>query len=72
MYAIRSYYDALGQIGNTPLVRIALTDQETSAVLWGKLESSNPGGSIKDRIALAMIERAEREGLIKPGGVVVA
>jgi len=62
---------ALGQIGNTPLVRIALTDQETSAVLWGKLESSNPGGSIKDRIALAMIERAEREGLIKPGGVVV-
>jgi len=62
---------ALGQIGNTPLVRIALPDQDQCAALWGKLEANNPGGSVKDRIALAMIDEAEKAGQLKPGGLVV-
>ncbi len=60
----------LGQICNTPLVRIALAGPESAAV-WGKLEASNPGGSVKDRIALAMIEKAEKDGCIKPGDTIV-
>ncbi len=59
----------LDRIGNTPLVRI--NTPKGSATLWGKLESANPGGSVKDRIAKAMIEQAEKDGLIKPGDVIV-
>lgn len=59
----------LDRIGNTPLVKISTP--EGSAALWGKLESANPGGSVKDRIAKAMIEQAEKDGLIKPGDVIV-
>ena len=54
----------LGQIGRTPLVHLnRLTDRNTATV-WGKMEGSNPGGSVKDRIALAMIEQAEKDGCI--------
>ena len=59
----------LDRIGNTPLVKI--TTAKGSAAIWGKLESANPGGSVKDRIAKAMIEQAEKDGLIKPGDVIV-
>ena len=59
----------LDRIGNTPLVKISTP--QGSADLWGKLESANPGGSVKDRIAKAMIEQAEKDGLIKPGDVIV-
>jgi cysteine synthase A len=59
----------LDRIGNTPLVKIS-TPQGSSAI-WGKLESANPGGSVKDRIAKAMIEQAEKDSLIKPGDVIV-
>ena len=59
----------LDRIGNTPLVKISTTGQ--GATLWGKLECANPGGSVKDRIAKAMIEQAENDGLIKPGDVIV-
>lgn len=59
----------LDRIFNTPLVR--LQTPEGSATLWGKLESANPGGSVKDRIALAMITQAEQDGLLKPGGLLV-
>ena len=59
----------LDRIGNTPLVKISTP--QGSAALWGKLESANPGGSVKDRIAKAMIEQAERDGLLKPGDVIV-
>jgi len=59
----------LDRIFNTPLVR--LQTPEGSAALWGKLESANPGGSVKDRIALAMITQAEQDGLLKPGGLLV-
>ena len=59
----------LDRIGNTPLVK--LSTPKGSATLWGKLESANPGGSVKDRIAKAMIEQAEKDGLLKPGDVIV-
>jgi cysteine synthase A len=58
-------------IGNTPLVRLSHVTPEGSAELLGKLESLNPAGSVKDRIALAMIEAAEEQGLIKPGDTIV-
>jgi cysteine synthase A len=54
-------------IGHTPLVRLNHVSDETGAEVLGKLESFNPGGSVKDRIGLAMIEAAEREDLIEPG-----
>src|SRR5512137_1742268 len=59
----------LDRIGNTPLVR--LRTPGGAATLWGKLESANPGGSVKDRIALAMIEQAERDGSLRPGDTLV-
>ena len=60
----------LDLIGNTPLLPVQRLDTGLCQ-LFLKLESQNPGGSIKDRIGLAMIETAEREGLLKPGGTVV-
>jgi cysteine synthase len=61
--------DILGLIGNTPLVEIrrACGSPETHATVWGKCEMMNPGGSVKDRIALSMIESGEREGRLRPG-----
>jgi cysteine synthase len=60
----------LETIGGTPLVRInRLFHQQVE--VWVKLERANPGGSIKDRIALSMIEDAEQRGVLKPGGVIV-
>ena len=63
------YSSTLDRIGNTPLVK--LSTPKGSATLWGKLESANPGGSVKDRIAKAMIEQAEQDGLLKPGDIIV-
>jgi len=60
----------LDQIGNTPLIQVTRFDTGPCQ-LFLKLESQNPGGSIKDRIGLAMIEAAERDGRLKPGGTVV-
>jgi cysteine synthase A len=54
-------------VGNTPLVRLARVAPDCGAELIGKLESHNPGGSVKDRIGVAMIEAAEAEGRIEPG-----
>jgi cysteine synthase A len=54
-------------IGRTPLVRLNRISEESGAEVLGKLESFNPGGSVKDRIGLAMIEAAERDGRIAPG-----
>ena len=58
-------------IGNTPVVRIQRMTGENEAAIWAKLESFNPGGSVKDRISLSMIEAAERDGLLKEGGTIV-
>ena len=64
--------DVLALVGETPLVRLRRVGDETPrAAVWAKMEQANPGGSVKDRIAVAMIEEAEREGRLAPGGVVV-
>jgi len=59
--------DLLSLIGDTPLVRIRRLTDASHATVWGKCEMLNPGGSVKDRIALAMIEAAEAAGRITPG-----
>jgi cysteine synthase A len=61
----------LGAIGNTPIVRLTRLSEADSAEIWVKLESYNPTGSYKDRMALAMIEGAERSGRLQPGQTVV-
>lgn len=62
--------DVLSLIGNTPMIKVQHINTGVCE-LFLKLESHNPGGSIKDRIALQMIEAAEREGKLKPGGLIV-
>ena len=64
------YDNVLEGIGKTPMVRISRLDAG-KCELYLKLEASNPGGSIKDRIGVAMIEAAEREGKLKPGGTII-
>ncbi|MEM9541111.1 MAG: cysteine synthase A [Cyanobacteria bacterium P01_E01_bin.42] len=58
-------------VGNTPLIRLNSFSEETGCEILGKAEFLNPGGSVKDRAALYIIEDAERKGLLKPGGTVV-
>ena len=58
-------------IGDTPLVRLNRVVPEDSAEIYVKLEYQNPGASVKDRIALSMIETAEREGKLKPGDTII-
>src|SRR6202050_4728883 len=61
----------LDLIGNTPVVRLNRIPGKDDAEIWAKLENFNPGGSVKDRICLAMVEKAEREGRLKPGDTIV-
>jgi len=61
----------LGQIGKTPLVRLQRLAEGLAASVWVKVESLNPGGSIKDRVGLAMVEEAERQGWLGPGGTII-
>ncbi len=63
--------NVLGTIGNTPLVRIGRIADELPCAVLGKVEFFNPGGSVKDRIGLSMIEDAEEKGLIEPGGTII-
>jgi cysteine synthase len=58
-------------IGNTPLIRLKRASEETGCTILGKAEFLNPGGSVKDRAALAIIDDAERKGDLRPGGVIV-
>src|SRR5580765_1216040 len=65
-------YDNICQlIGQTPIVRLNRIPKDNWAEILVKLESFNPGGSVKDRIGLSMIEAAERDGRLKPGGTIV-
>ncbi len=64
----RDFVDA---IGNTPLIRLARASRETGCEILGKAEFLNPGGSVKDRAALAIVRAAEAAGRLKPGGVIV-
>src|SRR6266550_2429510 len=61
----------LGLIGRTPLVKLSRLARGVNANVFAKMESLNPGYSVKDRIGIAMIEDAEREGLLKTGGTIV-
>ena len=67
----REYPSVLELVGNTPIVRLDSISRDVKPRLLAKLDYLNPGGSVKDRIGLAMIEQAEAEGKLKPGGTIV-
>lgn len=65
-------FDSVGDlVGRTPLVKLSRISELRQCNVYGKLESFNPGGSVKDRIALNMVIHAERDGILKPGGVII-
>ena len=68
---MRNAPDIISLIGNTPLLTLKGPSQETGCTILGKAEFLNPGGSVKDRAALGIIEDAEKQGLLKPGGIIV-
>ncbi|OCH84659.1 cysteine synthase [Obba rivulosa] len=61
----------VGAVGNTPLIHLKKLSEKTGCTILGKAEFQNPGGSVKDRAALGVIQDAEKRGLLKPGGTVV-
>jgi len=65
------YNNILETIGNTPLVKLNNITKEISATVLAKIETTNPGNSIKDRMAVKMIEDAEKRGVLKPGGTII-
>ncbi|MDQ2984042.1 MAG: cystathionine beta-synthase [Actinomycetota bacterium] len=67
----REYPTVLELVGESPIVRLDKVGSEVEPTILAKLEYMNPGGSVKDRIGLPMIERAEREGKLKPGGTII-
>ena len=71
MTSLNGARSILELIGSTPVVRLRNLTGKNDAEVWGKLESFNPGGSVKDRICLSMIEAAEREQKLKPGATIV-
>ncbi len=68
---MKYYNNILETIGNTPLVKLNRLTTDISALVLAKVETTNPGNSVKDRMALQMMEDAEADGLIKPGGTVI-
>ena len=71
MIAVGKVDNVLDLVGHTPVVRLRRLPPAGAATVWAKLERHNPGGSVKDRIALAMVEAAEKVGALEPGGVIV-
>jgi cystathionine beta-synthase len=69
--SMKIYNNILETIGNTPIVRINKLAKDIPAQVFAKVETTNPGNSVKDRMALKMIEDAEKSGLLKPGGTVI-
>src|SRR5881397_3099856 len=67
----REYPTIIDLVGNTPIVRLDRISRDVPGTILAKLEFVNPGGSVKDRIGLAMIEAAERDGLLQLGGTIV-
>ena len=67
---MRAAPDVTALIGNTPLVRVQWGD-DGGAEVYAKMEAANPGGSVKDRICLSMIQAAERDGRLSPGATVI-
>ena len=67
-----NYFDnILGTIGNTPLIKLNKVTSEIEATVLAKVEYFNPGNSVKDRMAVKMVEDAEADGRLKPGGTIV-
>lgn len=71
MVSLNGNRSILDLIGSTPVIKLRNMPEKSDAEVWGKMESLNPGGSVKDRICLAMIEAAERTGQLKSGGTIV-
>jgi cystathionine beta-synthase len=69
--SVKNYKSVLDAVGNTPLVKLNHITKELKPTVWAKLEFFNPTGSVKDRMALYMIEDAEKRGLLRPGGTIV-
>src|SRR5262245_66220660 len=69
--AMHYFENILGLVGNTPLVKLNRLTEGIRAQVFAKMESRNPGGSVKDRIGISMVDAAERDGRIKPGGTIV-
>src|SRR5438270_13639840 len=67
----RDYPTVLDLVGSTPIVRLQKLGAEVEPTLLAKLEYLNPGGSLKDRIGLPLIQAAERDGKLRPGGTIV-
>ena len=67
----RPYNNVTEVVGATPLIRLNSVARDVPGTIYVKCEFMNPGGSLKDRIGLAMVEAAERDGSLKPGGVIV-
>jgi cysteine synthase len=65
------YENVLEMIGNTPMIRIRTISENKNVRIYAKLEGQNPGGSIKDRIALKMIEQAEKEGKLNKNKIII-
>ena len=63
--------NVIDAIGHTPLIRLHHASKATGCEIYGKAEFLNPGGSIKDRAALAIVRDAEARGVLKPGGIIV-
>ncbi len=68
---MKLHKDILSLIGNTPIVKLNRIPDPENAEIWAKLEGFNPGGSVKDRIALSMIAAAEKEGRLKTGSTII-
>src|SRR5262249_19305563 len=68
---VRYHESVVSLIGDTPLVRLRSVTRDIRAMVLGKVEYFNPGGSVKDRIAVRMVDAAERDGLLRPGGTIV-
>ncbi|MGH7831361.1 MAG: cysteine synthase A [Candidatus Binatia bacterium] len=71
MLSVNGARSVLDLIGSTPVIKLRNLPGKNDAEVWAKMESFNPGGSVKDRICLSMIEAAEREGKLKPGSTIV-
>ncbi|MGK0436835.1 MAG: cystathionine beta-synthase, partial [Flavobacteriales bacterium] len=68
---MKYYNNILETIGNTPLVKLNVLTKEMDALILAKVETTNPGNSVKDRMAVKMIEDAEKNGNLKPGGTLI-
>jgi cystathionine beta-synthase len=68
---MRIFNNVLDTIGNTPIIKINRLTKDIPGLILAKVETTNPGNSVKDRMAVKMIEDAEKAGILKPGGTVI-